>query len=382
MSSGSRGERKDVFRGYSKENPTDLISIIKTEEDQNNFVASHARWDDPNTKNLTMWMYYLKKVENGSSIIKSRLEKNKNEITSLRALQDLTESDEHDTICQEHQDLAKNNPDNPDFYYLSTRCIEDESIKNKAYVVGFEKWKNHDWLAYASSYIYSERGNYEKAYNAFNIVSNNNENLQGIIADTAERVKRILNSSTKNNYKTIVSNEDIDFYNSLESGDYDGGKENPMHVYFLLNQGKIEEAYSLSLNFEDSSNYMQYIIGASKGATKEMQNKALNNKITSQLNANSAWSAVGLAIKNNKEYQDYLPAFELLEFEEGFLEKLISLIKKNKFNEADKHMINQDLRWKAQAYVMASIIKNGKIPNDWKTVIKGGLFANEKPYLD
>jgi len=61
--------------------------------------------------------------------------------------------------------------------------------------------------------------------------------------------------------------------------------------------------------------------------------------------------------------------------------KLIANIKAKNFKEVDKEIAKMTIKWKAQVYVLSSIILNGEIPNNWKIIVKGGLFIDEKPYL-
>ena len=329
-----------------------------------------------------MWMYYLNDVPEGIKVAESRLSMAPKELMNLRAIQDLSDSLSHKDVCQKHTQLALDNPDNADYYYLSTRCMENETIKSNRFIEGHKKWNDHNWLAYASAHTFIERGKLKEAYQAYEISAKGNDALAELIADDAERVKRVLNNTTNSNYETIVRNDDIVFYDNLEKGNIEGKKENPDYVYYLLTQGKIEEAYDLAQKFENSRAYMLRLIGASKGATKEMKVSVLDVSNNKGLNLNSVWCTLGLAVKNNVDYKRCLEFFEPLELKDGYVEKLILLIKKNQHEAVEEHLADLSLRWKAQAYTMANIIKEGNIPKQWKQISKSGLFANEKPYLE
>ncbi|AUP77603.1 M48 family metallopeptidase [Flavivirga eckloniae] len=382
MPTGSIGERREAISAYSNVAPENLTSVIESSEDLEKIIKSHSMWDDRNSKNVLSWIYYLKNVEAGTKVIESRLSRNPNEAISLRAMQDLSDSLTHKSVCEKHIQLSQDNPDNATFYYLATRCIEDEDLKNQRFVSGHKKWKDHDWLAYASAYVYIERGDLRSAYDAFKVVSQNNESLAELIAIEAERVKRILNIKENGRYETIVNNPDIDFYNGIENGEIEGKETNSDYVYYLIQKGNLEEAYKLSQNFESIKDYAHCLIASSKGATKQMKDAIFNDKELSGLNLGSVWSVLGLAIKENRNYKMYLDTFDLLELEDGFIVKLINLIKTKNYTEVDNHIKSLSLRWKAHTYVMASIILDGNIPLKWKQVYKAGLFANEKPFLN
>ncbi len=382
MPSGSLGERREVLSAYSNESPDNLSSIIESKEDLSKMVRSHSEWDDNDSRHIVNWMYYLKGVEDGVQIIESRLMRDPNEFLSLRVMQDLSDSLSHKSICEKHKGLSKENPNDASYYYLATRCIEDEDLKNERFVSGHKKWKKHNWLAYAAGYVYAERNEFEQAYKAYEVASNDNLTLAELIADDVERIRRIVNLEPDKNYKTLVNTSDIAFYHSIENGDIEGENLNPDYVYYLINQGRLEEAYQLSQNFANIKDYTNYLIAASQGATEEMKASVISDEERVGLNVNSVWSALGLAVKERRDYKTYLEAFNGLGLDNVFLEKLISLVKSENYRAVDDHIKTLGIRWKAQTYVMASIILDGNIPSKWKRIYKAGLFANERPFLN
>ncbi len=381
LPSGSRGERKEAIKAFAGESPYDLMTFLEDEVAINKIVKAHSKWDNPDSKYLLNWMYYLRNSKDGIHTIESRLERNPNEFLSLRVMQDLTDSLAHKHICEKHTQLKLDNPDNADYYYLAARCIEDESIKNNTFIKGYKKWKNHSWLAYAAGYVYTEQNNFDKAYKAYRVAAKASS-LAELISDDAERIKRILNLKTRKNYKTIVNTESIDFYNSLENGNIEEKKTNPDYVYYLMQKGDLDKAFKRSKDYENIKHYVGYLLAASKGASKEIKQAAINNSEQMGLNLNSVWAATGLAIKENRDYRDYLDGFAQLEEKDEFIPKLIDLIKSRNYTGVDNHIKALRLRWKAQTYVMASVILDGDIPSKWKTIYKAGLFASEKPFLE
>ncbi|WP_420553429.1 M48 family metallopeptidase [Tenacibaculum aiptasiae] len=380
LSSSSSGEKRHALHAYSDIAPESIMSMVSDSIQLNNVIKTHSKWDHEDSKHLVMWMYYLNQVPNGIDIPKSRLVKNPTELISLRAMQDLSDSLSHKSICEKNTQLLLDSPNNPDYFYLATRCIENESEKNSQFIKGFEKWENHNWLAYAAGNCYSEIGAYTKAYKAFDAVKN--KGLQELIANNAERIKRVLNNTLKEKkYTTIIDNEEINYYNSLETGNIEEKSTNPDYVYYLLHKGEIHKAYELAQKFEESKTYALRLIGASKGATKQMITSALNISDKEGVNLNNVWSTLALSIKNKKDYQQFLSFFEPLKLDQKYINKLVSLIKSKKYTQVDKHISKLDLRWKAQTYIMANIILDGDIPQKWKQFYKGALFANEKPYL-
>ncbi len=381
LSRGSRGERKEAVRGYSRQSADDLTSIVENQEDFENMVKSHSRWDESESKYLADWMYYLRNVENGVETIESRLKTHPNEIVALRLLQDLADSTEYKSVCEKHKKLFFDHPENSDYYYLSTRCIDDEDLKNKKFVEGYKKWNNNTWLAYAAGYIYSQQNDYMNAFKAFTIAAKN-PNLESFVGTESERIRRLLGLKYKGNFNTLLNSEDYKYYNGLESGDIEGGKDNVNYIYHLIQKGKLEEAYQLSKKYENVKPYTDYLLAASKSINTELKNTILNQEVNSGLNLNSIWGFVGLAVKENKDYKQYLEIFKPLELKENFIETLIGFIQTKNYNRVEEHVSTLNLRWQLQSYVMASVMLKGNIPNTWKGKIKAGLFANERPFLD
>ncbi len=377
---GSLGERKETIKGFSGESPDNLLSLIEDENDFKNIVTSHSKWDEAGSKYLINWMYYLRGLDNGIDAVKFRLVQKPDEFISMRLLQDLSDSTDHKSICEKHVNLAKEFPENPDYYYLSTRCLDDEVLKNKKFIEGYKKWQDHYWLAYASGYVYSEEDNLEAAFNAFKSASKD-PMLSEIIAIESERIKRVLNLKQNNKYETLIETPDITFYKSIESGIIDGARENSDFVFYLIQKGQLEDALQLSQKFENIKPYTDVLIAASNGATDEMKNLFLNADNSDGINPNSVWAGVGLLVRENKDYSNYIEHFEALDLDKAYLETLMALIKSRNFAAIENHVSGLRLSLKLQVFMMSNVILNGKIPNRWKHEINAGLFANERPFI-
>ena len=380
-SSTSRGDRREVVRGYSDVGPDNLLSIVENEQEQNQMIASHVKWDDNTSKDIVTWMYYLTGMEGGYEVLESRLERNPTEFMSLRAIQDIADSTQHVSICEQHTKFALENPDNADYYYLSVRCLEDEDEKDKKFIEGHKKWKDHNWLAYASAHVYRDQGDLTKSYEAFKVAADGNESMREIVAIDAERIKRILNDiHGEDRYPTIIFNDDLNYYNSLESGDIEGLRQNVNYAYYLMAQGKLDEAYEVASIDANAKPYILRLLAASDGADKELLDEAFALDALEGINLNSVWATIGLMEKHNKNYEEYLPMFAALELDGGF-SSLISNIKARQFNAVDNQIGQVRTEWQAQVYLMASIILDNNIPEKWKRYISVGLFNNEKPYI-
>lgn len=381
LSENSLGEIREAVIGYSAIEADNIASIVEDEGDFESMVKSHSRWDESESNHLTEWMYYLKNMNDGFQVIESRLESHPNEIASLRLLQDVSDSTSYRNICEKHVKLSKDNPKNGDYYYLATRCIDDEKLKDQKFIEGYEQWNDNTWLAYASGYIYAQKNDYENAFIAFSTAAKN-ASLKNYVAIESERVRRLLNLKGDSNFNTLLKIDDYKYYNNLETGGFEEGNENAGYIYYLIQKGNLEEAYKLSMKFDNSKFYTDYLIAISNGAKSGIKNVVLNQEKNEGLNLNTVWGIIGLAVKEGKDYKKYLEVFQPLELDSGFIENLVGLIKTRNYNKVEVYVSELQVRWQLQAYVMATVMLDGNVPLTWKNKIKAGLFADERPYLD
>ncbi|WP_422106786.1 M48 family metallopeptidase [Winogradskyella sp.] len=379
-SSSSSGAKRDVVQVYN-DMPSNLLSIVEDPKEQNNMIIAHSLWDPPYSEDITSWLHHLNQVENGLDIVSKRLEIYPDELESMRASQDLADSISKVSICEKHTHLSENNPDNANYYYLATRCIEDEKAKNTAFIKGYERWPDHDWLAYASSGVYAENEKWNKAMDAFKVVIEKNKGLANIVGADMLRVNRIVNAMGSD-YEFPLMNEDIAYYQALETGNIDGGELNQNYVFYLINEGKLEEAFELSKQFPESEAYFLRLLAASEDSADKVKDRLQQFDAMDGINLNSVWCTIGLNIKKNESYSEYLEFFKPFDFENGFMEKLIDYVKSKNIAAIENHVKDLGIRWKAEAYLMAVVAWNYNIPQKWKSIIDKGLYANEKPYLN
>ncbi len=382
-SSRNSRERRDVVQGYSNIDPYNIIGIVEDSLQVQRLIRSHALWDDTNSPYLMTWLRLLGSGPGSMKVLRKRLEKNQNEIYALRALQDNADSLERLEICAEHHQLAASEPKNADYRYLTIRCIEDEAQQNKAFIEWHERFPQHPWLAFASAYSYSKIGNWQKSHNAFQVASANNESLRASIGLDAERIRRVLERKLKIDVPLSerIHNPDIEAYNRMESGQLDGQYGDSNHVYYLISEGKFEQALTYIASYEDIKPRVLRFLAASEGVNREIVESALELPTDVGIDYDAIWVALGVAVRENAATTDYIKSASLMGFDQRKITDFIRLVKQGSTLEAEELLLNLDFRFKSQYYLLGSIILGEKAPGDWKIYTNSMLFANERPFI-
>ena len=383
LSSGSSGERKEVLVGYAEIQPSNLLSIVNDSVQAQKMISAHVLWDSSKSKYLLEWMNQLYNITDAHHILRERLKRNVDEVAALRALQNTADSIQKIKICEEQQQKATKHPENPNFYYLSCRCIENETEKGDAFIKGFKQWQDNAWLAFAAAFTYAERGYWKKSYNAFLFSKQSNPAIAEMITMDMERVRRVLLKKTNSaTYKNPVSNnQDIEFYNALEKGTLENMKENPNNAFYLLSKGKLQEANTFISNFENFKPYILRFLAASKGASDEMIHTAIELPNDAGINYNTIWLALGLAIKEKSDITAYTNTINKMGVANKILNKFLKHIEHSEFEKAEEAIKGLNFELKAHFYVLANVILNNKIPENWKEYIRTILFIDQRPFL-
>ncbi|WP_299607924.1 M48 family metallopeptidase [uncultured Aquimarina sp.] len=372
------GTRKDVLVAYS-DNPYDMISIVEDSTELNKLINTHVLWDSSTSNNLLSWMSLLPYVKNPNSIIDKRIERLGNDIIAKRAKMDMVGDDEKNKICNEIQQSFEKEKDNPDLYYLNTRCLEDSKYQDNTFVQGYEKWPNHSWLAYAAANIYGQNENWEKSLEAFNEASKIN-GLKGVIALDAERVRRKINKN-KRPLKINFTSDDLEYYLNIDQGKLNKINGDPYYVYVLMSKGKLKEAYSFIKSNETFKPFILRFLAISEGASEEMKNdvKLLDEK--EGINSHSIWYALAWNILEKNEYSTIINEINQMGVSVVDLNKFIESIKSNNYTTAENIIKEQRLYFKGHMYALGYIISEHKAPEIWKEQANQLLFAHEQPFL-
>ena len=257
-------------------------------------------------------------------------------------------------------------------------------MKNDAFIKGHMQWKDNRWLAFAAAYTYAERGDWSKSYEAFTILAQQEDALSERLSLDAERVRRFYASKAKDASKYsdyLIPSQEVTFYNDLEKGSLPNLKNDPNNAYYLLSQGKFDESKVFASNYEVYEPYVLRLLAASKGVKKELIEQALQLPDDVGINYNTVWSALGLAIRENKDTTSYFKTLDEIGIPNSIVAQFCELVKTSQFEKAANIISGQGFEVRANFYVLANTILNQKIPPKWKNYIKTILFIDQRPFL-
>ncbi|WP_405207623.1 M48 family metallopeptidase [Aquimarina sp. LLG6339-5] len=373
------GTKKDVLVAYSDINPYDMISMVSDSSELKKLICTHVKWDTEESTNILNWLSLLQFSDTPKEIIDQRIQNLGNDMVSKRARMDLANIDEKNKICNEIKESFIKNENNPDLYYLNTRCLEDSDYQDNTFLKGYEQWNNHPWLAYAAAHIYAKNENWEKSLLAFNSASKINS-LKEIIAINAEKVRRKVNSSGKKEKLNFTTN-DLEYYLSIDNRKLTRFNEDPNYVFVLILQGKLNEAYNFIKSYEESKPYILRFLAVSDGASDKIKNdvKLLNDQ--EGINNSTIWYSLAFNLLEKKDYTKNAKDIENLGVTKKDLDQYIQLIKARNYQKAENIIKKQQIYFKGYMYAVGYIINKSDAPTTWKNNANDLLLAHEKPFL-
>ncbi|WP_299256938.1 M48 family metallopeptidase [uncultured Aquimarina sp.] len=373
------GTKKDVLVAYSDINPYDMISIVSDSSELKKLIYTHVKWDTAESTNILNWLSLLQFSDNPQDVIDHRIKNLGNDMVSRRAKMDLADINGKNKICNEIKESFTKDSDNPDLYYLNTRCLEDSNYQDSTFIKGFEQWNDHPWLAYAAAHIYGKNENWEKSLFAFNSASKINS-LKEIIAINAERVRRKMSSNGKKE-KLNFTTSDLEYYLDIDNRKLTKFSNDPNYAYVLLQQGKLNEAYDFIKSYEDSRPYILRFLAVSDNISDEIKNEAKSLNDQEGINSSTIWYSLALNMLEKKDYTKNLIDIENLGIPKTDLDEFIKSITSGDYTEAENIIKKQQLYCKGHMYALGYIVNKSDAPVAWKNNANDLLLAHEKPYL-
>lgn len=383
LSSSSKGASRKVFVAYSDYSPYDILGSVEDSLQIINTLKAHSEWDDPSDANIVNWLNMISSYPDADQVLANRIMHYGEDVVTLRAMMIQADSIQKIEFCKRMNSKYENNPDNGDYFYLKARCIDDETQKNALFVQGHKRWQEHAWMAYAAAYVYAKDEQWNKALYAFDVASKE-QSLEEQIALDATRVYRIssLESGTIARPYRQLSSKNLSYYSSLEYGEIEGLRDNPNYVYYLLSQGKLQEAFDFVYDITNYSPYVFRLIAASDGATQQMKKAAGDLDLDQGINNDTVWSSFGLALAANEGYEQYIESLIAMGLTSQVVSEFISKVKTKDTRGLQQMIQNQEVYFKGYFYTAAIVALQDKAPKEWKVLANKLLFPGEGPYFN
>ncbi len=132
-------EEKSVLTAYSAD-PSAALLFATDKSDSMRMIRSHTLWDDSKSEYVISWLTAAATIENGDTLLASRLQRNQNDVLTLRSMQDGSSEEQAKKACRLCEENFRKDPENADLYYLTRRCMDDGPEQDQAFIDGYRKW--------------------------------------------------------------------------------------------------------------------------------------------------------------------------------------------------------------------------------------------------
>jgi Zn-dependent protease with chaperone function len=360
--------------------PMELAGYFKKEEEFIQWVSSHLVWEPSKSMYLNDYFGLAMALPNIDELINRRLELDSMDISALRLQQEIFKDQKKDSICNLHHSKYMRSKDNPDFYYLQTRCMENGPEQDSLFLQGQHRWPENPWLAYASAFIYTKQANWSDANKCYSVGYNQAPQLKESIWEEKKRIQQYLGSTETSSFDELRAPFYL-FITAVESSD-ETRSTDTYYAFKYLQKGEIDKALEHCISDTLTYPMVLRLAAVSEGATTDIQDKAYFLPESSGINNATIIPAIGLNIKRGESYHLYKEPLASM-ISEGYDEfiEFIELVEKKKINEANALMPSFNAEFKGKAGLLGMIVLGNSTPAKWKEYASKLLFTFEKPYL-
>jgi Zn-dependent protease with chaperone function len=372
------GDTRSVLSAPSDTSLRANLGMVENSQTRNSLILAHARWDAPDSANLTDWLMFASGLPEYSAILQGRLADNPLDIVSLRAEQNMDV--DRPATCQRQTALATRHPENADMQYIAVRCMELGPERDAAFNMGNKKYPDNGWFAYAVAYDFAAAGKWSDASKAYQVAIEKTALSEQVALDFA-RVRRIAQGVNANMQDLMVKSSTLRTNRVLETseGMSDG---DPAMIYFELNRGQVNEAAKRWKSGMGNERALR-LIAASVGAPADLIERSLMLAPNLGIDSDVFWSALGLALRHQRNADPLLTQLNADQSQAAqSLRKFVEIMQTTRdAAQADKSLENLQPQMRAQAYVLGVIVLGLQAPAAWREFAKKALFVSERPYL-
>jgi hypothetical protein len=359
--------------------PQYLLAIIQDPVEKDRVIRTHARWDSTEGKTFLYWIQAASPLEDFDAILAERLKAAPDDVVLRRTEQDTATPAEKPGILQRHRELAKQNPNDPNWQYLGIRAMPDGPEQDQAFLAALEKSPDNPWLNFAAGYLHATHAEWQKALLCFHLPLKRSVPLHDAATIQVARIRRLLAGDVTHDLSDLTDSVELQQHLALESGaNYRG---TPYFAYSLLNTGQVEEAYRIAGQNTDDPQLL-VLIAASKGAPPEAMTRALQWKPDELQNPTALVYLAALAFRNGQPHEAYIERYMALYPSErktaiDYVKKFIENGSPGELNDAD--LDGLDPYQRGVTLAAAIVMFPDKAQESWRTAAKALLFAAERP---
>ncbi|MEM7158798.1 MAG: M48 family metallopeptidase [Myxococcota bacterium] len=332
-------------------------------------VAFHVRWEPGEV--LVQWVDAADDPSALSDALTTRLEGETFDVELGRLIQDYGDR-EH--ACAVHTERAAERPDDPDTEYLAVRCIDDETARDVAMMVGHEQHPRHPYFANAAGSVFAGRGETQSALQAYEVA------MRGL-RDTPMAFGIALESARLRRWASGVDADvtDLGAYSERFGSLMAAQNTDEGQAYVNLTQGDLTVAEA---PHRPDVERLIRLVGASDGASAEQVQRALELPFNDDLDVAVVLLSIALA---NREGTD-ASAFEELAYTrlEEQAEDLLAFTRREAIA-GPEHGAGylEGMSAISRGYALAAglVTLGDEAPPHWRTDVERLLLSFERPYF-
>lgn len=359
-------------------NPDQRIYALTDSTERSDLIVAHALWEDQASPDILSWLYLLPQTGRAREVLQKRLAQHPNDVAALRLMQEMAEGEEKKQVCAQQQEMYRKDPGNPDLYYLSCRCMEDEAAKDKAFVDGHEKWPGNKWLTYASSFCYVETERWEKALANFSQLINTAPEFSAGVAEEMKRVSHLLHKD-----KLTVSISGTTYLDYLNAADQSTEQNDPHYLYAfkLLREGKINEAVKWCRADSSVFNHLLPLAAVSDGAGPGLIQEVMSVPMERYRSRMNMVALIYLCLKHQLPIEEFRPEVaSLSNGKDKEFYSFVDFVKAGNTAAADALLYSMNAEMKGKCSLLGVLLLGNKAPDRWQVFASALLFDIEKPY--
>ncbi|MDI9238216.1 M48 family metallopeptidase [Lysobacter sp. LF1] len=362
--------------------PQQQIALVPGSDEQRELIRAHARWDDPQSRHLSTWLWLAKELPGGvDGIVTDRLRRDPHDVATLRAEQALALANgpRHDEVCARQRALAQKEPAFAGYAYLAARCTPEGPDHDAAFLAGQQRWPDDPWFALASGYVYAQRQQWPQADTLWSQALRTPATAENVALELA-RVKRITDVPAAQWQSLVGQSSVLAQMLELPSAATRG---TPYEAYAWLEQGDLYNAVKQAEGDATLYTHVLRQAAASDGASPELVQRALALLPTEGIDPGTLWSSWALALREGQSDAGWREKALADPTDEGMaVARFVDAVRAGASQtDAEAALGNVMPRTRGLAYAMAVTLRGDACPLAWREASKKLLFTPERPYF-